>query len=318
MMPEISVVISAHNPHPDRFGRALQGLLRQTLLPLRWELVLVDNASWPPIDFAALAHRFENIVPIREERLGLAFGRLAGIQRSRAGILVFIDDDNVVGPDYLQNSLAIFHRHPGLGLGGGKSLPEWESGDPEAWVRESYGNLALRDLGDHELLASLSTPRVYPACAPIGAGMIARRGAIQGWVSRCAGDAVLTGRRGSELASGEDCDIVLSALQDGWSVGYFPELSLIHLIASARVTREYLSRLNYGIAKSWIQVLARHGIYPWPPAAPWSVPFRKARAYFRCRVWDGPAEYVRWKGACGQFDGRAEIPTSEGHPGRAY
>lgn len=313
MSPDVSVVLSTHNPHRGRLIRTLQGLVAQTLSPQRWELVLVDNASDPPLKMTDLTVRFgNNIILSREDRLGLTFGRLRGIDQSSGPILVFIDDDNVAAPDYLQNALSIFQRLPRLGLGGGRCVPEWEFVNPEAWVRESYGNLALRDLGEDELLASLSTPPVYPHCAPIGAGMIARRDALRSWVKSCASEAVPTGRLGRDLTSGEDCDIVLSALRDGWDVGYFPALSLTHLIPSARVSREYLGRLNYGIAKSWIQVLARHGIYPWPPATQWSVPFRKARAYFRYRAWGGPAEYIRWRGACGQFDGRAAIVPAMG------
>ena len=112
---------------------------------------------------------------------------------------------------------------------------------------------------------------------------------------------------GRDLTSGEDCDIVLSVLRAGWQVGYFPELVLTHLIPAARMTRAYLANLNYGIARSWVGVLARHGIVPWPPARPITVPLRKARAYMTYRAWAGPGQYVRWRGACGQFDGRAEL-----------
>jgi glycosyltransferase involved in cell wall biosynthesis len=308
MSPDVSVVISTYNPDHGRLKRTLQGVMRQTLPSEQWELVVVDNASTIPLKMANLGlSAGRNITLTSEERLGLAYGRLAGVNRSGGSILVFVDDDNVIAPDYLQNSLSIFRRLPHVGLGGGKCVPEWECAAPEPWVTESYGNLALRDLGDEEQLASMTTPPVYPLCAPIGAGMIARREAIRSWLNECVTEGAPTGRRGKELTSGEDCDIVMSVLRDGWQVGYFPELTLTHLIPSSRVTREYLGSLNYGIAKSWVQVLARHGIYPWPRAARWSVPYRKARAYFRYRAWAGQAEYVRWRGACGQFDGRAAI-----------
>jgi glycosyltransferase involved in cell wall biosynthesis len=278
------------------------------LSPSRWELVLVDNASTTRLDVAGLELGvFDNITLTREDRLGLTFGRLAGITQSSGRLLVFIDDDNVMAPDYLQNALTVFERVPQLGLGGGKCIPEWEVGPPDPWVSESFANLAVRDLGEEEQLAYISTPPTYPTCAPIGAGMIARREAVGPWASGCTLAGAPTGRRGSELTSGEDCDIVMSALRDGWGIGYFPGLVLTHLIPGNRITPTYLGRLNYEIAKSWVQVLARHEIYPWSPAARWSVPCRKTRAYFRNRAWAGPAEYVRWCGACGIFDGRSRL-----------
>ena len=308
MTPEISVIISTHNPHRGRLQQAIKGLCAQELPGDRWELVIIDNCSSVPLvpddlEMGCPANTFI----IREERLGLRFGRIAGIRNSQAPILAFVDDDNVLATEYLTTAVSIFQRSPHLALGGGKSIPEWEKNAPESWVSELFANLGLRDLGSEELIAEMSEPPSYPACAPIGAGMVARRTAIEAWASDCDSLNAPSGRRGGDLTSGEDCDIVLSVLRAGWQVGYFPELVLTHLIPAARITRAYLGNLNYGIAKSWIGVLARHGIIPWPQARPMTVPLRRARAYVTCRAWAGPGQYVRWRGACGQFDGRAEL-----------
>jgi glycosyltransferase involved in cell wall biosynthesis len=306
MTPAVSVIVSTHNPHRGRLARTLAGLAAQILPAPQWELVLVDNASDPPLTTADLDVRLPAAVRLlREDRLGLTFGRFAGIAGSCGDILIFVDDDNVLAPQYAQQALAIFERRPRLGLGGGKSLPEWEAGAPPAWVRAFDGNLALRDLGEGEQLATMTDPPSYPSCAPIGAGMIARREAIANWVTAGGSAGAPTGRRGREMASGEDCDIVMFALRAGWQVGYFPELTLTHVIPAERVTRDYLGRAGHGIAKSWVQVLARHGIMPWHPIGRATVPVRAARAYLRERAWAGPTEYVRWKAACGQFEGQA-------------
>jgi hypothetical protein len=97
----------------------------------------------------------------------------------------------------------------------------------------------------------------------------------------------------------------LHALAAGWSVGYFPQLCLTHLIPAARLTRDYLARLNHGIAKSWVEVLDRHGIRPWPPIPAWSVPLRKLRARVRFHAWRDTPSYIRWRGACGRLDGQS-------------
>jgi glycosyltransferase involved in cell wall biosynthesis len=305
--PQISVVLSTYNPHLGRLRRALDGLLAQSLPADQAEIVLVDNASTPPLHLADLQPVSPSrIALIREDRLGLVFGRMAGIRHSRGPLLVFVDDDNVIAPNYLDAARAIFERFPRLGLAGGKSLPEWEAETPGVWVKEFYDSLALRDLGDDEQTASATDPPTYPGCAPIGAGMVARREAINNWVNNQT-TSTITGRKGDDLSSAEDCDIVMSVLGKGLQVGYFPQLVLRHLIPAHRVTPAHLARLNQGIAKSWVRVLDLHGINPWPPAAPWTVPLRKARAYLRYRAWHGASEYVRWKAACGQFEGRAAI-----------
>jgi len=304
MTPTVSVIVPTHAPHPGRLVRTLLGLSFQTLPVDRWELVVVDNRS--PKQVAPNLRWHPDARVVREDRLGLTNARLAGGAATRGGVLVFVDDDNVLDPDYLAMVADLFATHSRLGAAGGKSLPEWEV-EPAEWVREFAGTLALRDLGDERRIAGPIHPG-YPEFSPLGAGMAVRRTAWDAFTRSLAGDcSAPLDRTGKELSSGGDNDIVLRVLRAGWQVGYFPELKLTHLIPAGRLTRNYLARLNHGIAKSWVQVLARHNLRPWPSASGWSVPFRKWRAYFRYRAWAGPAEYVRWKGACGQFEGRAAI-----------
>lgn len=112
-------------------------------------------------------------------------------------------------------------------------------------------------------------------------------------------------RRGSELTSGGDNDIILTLMRHGWEIAYLPELALTHLIPADRVTASYLGRLNRGIRKSWRQVLARHEANPWAPILRWTVPLRKFQAWFACRAWSSPAARIRWLGAGGHFEGRS-------------
>jgi GT2 family glycosyltransferase len=271
----------------------------------RWELVVVDNRSAEPVAVDLVWHPNGRIV--REEKLGLTNARLAGGAATKGEVLVFVDDDNVLAPDYLAVAVELFERHPGLGAAGGSSVPEWET-PPDPWVREFENSLAVRDLGPSPQLAGPGPVPTYPTCAPIGAGMVVRRSAWQAYETALARDvAPLLDRTGRSLTSGGDNDIVLRILAAGWQVGYFPELSLGHLIPAGRTTCDYLARLNHGIYRSWVQVLGRHGIRPWPRIPRWTAPLRKWRAYVRHRAWAGPAEYVRWRGACGQFEGQAAL-----------
>lgn len=308
MTPAVSVLIPTHNPDPVRLGRTLDGLRRQSLPSDHWELVVVDNGSTPRVDPNLAWH--PNARMVGEPKLGLTFARLAGATAAGGRVLLFVDDDNLLAPDYLAHVVEIFERCPQLGAAGGRSVPEWET-EPGEWVNEFAGALALRDLGDTELLADTKAESGYPPCGPIGAGMAVRTAAWPAYVRAVQTDpGAVTDRTGQSLTSGGDCDIVMHVFRAGWQVGYFPQLSLTHLIPCGRVQRDYLARLNEGIAKSWVQVLERHGIRVWPRVARWTVPLRKWRAYFKYRAWAGPAEYVRWRGACGQFEGRALLKRS--------
>jgi glycosyltransferase involved in cell wall biosynthesis len=304
----LSVIIPTHAPHPGRLRRTLAGLKAQTLPASAWELLIVDNASPREVDLSDHAgHAPVQARVVREPQLGLTWARRRGFADARGEYVVLVDDDNVLAPDYLANVLARFGAHPRVGAMGGRCIPEFEA-TPAPWVREFDGLLACRDLGEAEMISTgLRNPRTgrneYPLFAPVGAGMALRKAAVQRWLADSA-SSLLPDRRGRELTSGGDNDIILTMLQHDWEVAYFPELMLQHLIPAGRTDRSYLARLNRGIASSWMQVLSRHDANPWPALPGWSIPFRQAKAWFSHRAWAGPAEYVRWQGACGHFAGR--------------
>ncbi|MBS0662242.1 MAG: glycosyltransferase family 2 protein [Verrucomicrobia bacterium] len=311
--PEIAVVISTHRPHAGRLARTLAGLRAQTLAPAHWELVLVDNASQPPVDPAALAESApSHLRLVVESTLGLTAARRAGVRSTQAPLIVMVDDDNVLAPDYLARVAGHFAAQPRIGALGGRSRPEFERAPPD-WAREFDDLIACRDLGDQPLVGDGHPPPgdprqiAYPRFAPIGAGLAIRRVALRRWLDDAAPGS-LSDRRGQDLSSSGDNDIILHLLRDGWQVGYFPDLQLTHLIPSTRTAADYLARLNRGIQRSWMQVLARHGASPWGPLSRSGARFRMIKAWFTYRAWQGPVQQIRWQGACGHFEGR--VPYS--------
>jgi glycosyltransferase involved in cell wall biosynthesis len=305
----ISVIIPTHNPHAGRLGRTLAALRAQSLPPTQWETILVDNASSPPVDPALFKEMCpRNLRLIQEPQLGLTFARRRGLTAATGQFLVLVDDDNVLNPDYLNHVAQLFSAHPRISALGGRSIPEFEQ-PPETWVREFDDLLACRDLGSTPLISrGLRDPATgraeYPAFAPIGAGLALRREAAQTWLAD-PNAKNLSDRRGHELTSGGDNDIILTLMRHEWEVAYYPELKLTHLIPAGRLTADYLGRLNRSIQKSWMQVLTRHDANPWPPIPGWTVPLRKFKAWFTSRAWSSAAARVRWQGACGHFEGRS-------------
>jgi glycosyltransferase involved in cell wall biosynthesis len=304
---ELTVIVPTHNPDLERLRRTLLGLRAQLLPGAHWETVLVNNASsrFPNSDFFA-TNAPGNFSIVSEPLLGLTSARRRGFSAARGDIAVLVDDDNVLAPDYLAQVLKIFSAHPKIGVAGGKSLPEFAH-EPQAWAKEFFPLLALRDLGEAELIShglrpANATRNEYPLFAPIGAGMALRRAAWTAWLDRPSNS--LSDRRGEALTSAGDNDIVLCAMRAGWEVGYFPPLSLIHLIPATRLEPDYLARLNRGIQKSWMQVLALHDASPWPPLSAIGAKLRQMKAWFTHRAWSSPSAQIRWQGACGHFEGR--------------
>ena len=116
---QISVVIPTHNPRQDILARTLAGLRAQSLPPDQWELIVVDNASSsalaPQIDLAWHPHGRV----IVETQLGLTNARLAGFAAAHGEVVILVDDDNVLAPDYLAQALALAAEQPQLGTWSG-------------------------------------------------------------------------------------------------------------------------------------------------------------------------------------------------------
>jgi len=304
----LSVVICTFNPDAGRLAQTLDGLKHQTLAKSEWELILIDNNS-------------DNMVPgmmdiswqpasrvVHERRQGLTYSRMRGFAEATAEIIVLVDDDNILAENYLEELLAIFVNHPALGAAGGRSAPLFSAPQP-AWLREFYGNLALRDLGEDVLTDEWSGQ--YPSSAPIGAGMGIRKSAVSPYLAKLQKQQKpITDRTGYSLTSGGDNDLIMEVLKAGWFVGYFPSLSLTHIIPAERLTIPYLSRLAHDMNRSWIRVLADHGICPWKKIKPLTLPLRKLKAYFNHRAWRGEAYRIRWKGVCGMLEGLAELDSN--------
>ncbi|TSJ35993.1 glycosyltransferase [Mucilaginibacter corticis] len=302
-MPLLSVILPTYNPDLIRLGQTLDCLKTQTLPTEFWELLIIDNNSDSPVAGQIDTGWHPAARVIREPRQGLTFARLKGFLEANGNVAILVDDDNLLNENYLKLSLEIFEDHPGLGAAGGKSLPLFEYEQP-AWLKEFYGNLALRDLGEQVIINAWEA--TYPITAPVGAGMVIRMDALKSYIKKITSQKEpISDRTGNSLSSGGDNDIVLEILKSGWQTGYFPMLSLIHIIPQQRTKTEYLARLINHTNKSWIRLLESHQINPWKKVADWTVPLRKMKAWLTYSSWKGPVNYIRWRGACGTFDGLA-------------
>lgn len=306
----LSAIICAHNPRGAALERTLKSLEAQTFPAHRWELILVDNRSEPPLAPRIALGGLRNARIIREETLGLTAARLGGLHAAKAPLLAFIDDDNVLDPDYLQHAVAAFDADPKLGAAGGRNIAEYET-PPPPWLRETGIRLACRDLGDAPLENSWDgvplDQRRYDPSNPVGAGMIIRRKPMEEYARQLATDPrrQALDRMGTSLVSGGDNDIVMTTLEQGWRTAYLPHLRLTHLIPAGRIAPDYLQRLTRDSSRSWVLVLDIHGIRPWKALPRWAVPALRWKYYFKFKPWKGPLHRIQYHDAVGRAEGRS-------------
>lgn len=303
---QLSVIIPTYNPDSARLRQTLSALKNQSLPANEWELIIIDNNSSNNFEQQLNLSWHPASKVVRETKQGLTYARLRGINESTADIIVMVDDDNILDAAYLEKGLKIFGQNPKMGAIGGKSVPLFESTPPE-WLGEFYGSLALRNLGDIPISATWNNE--YPNAAPIGAGMAIRRDALLSYIEKItSGNSVISDRSGNSLSSGGDNDMVIEILKSGWQVGYFPELTLQHIIPAQRMEADYLARLLNNTNKSWVQLLQNHNINPWQRITKTGTLLRKAKAWFAYKAWKSKPDYIKWQGACGTFDGLASLP----------
>jgi len=313
MQPLISLILCTHNPCWNYLTSVITALKNQSLPLQQWELLVIDNASEQPLSSRFDLSWHPAATTIREEQLGLTHARLCGFNASKASLIVFVDDDNVLEQDYLSHVVQIFQKHPELGAIAGKSLPQFEV-EPKPWIKHYHSVLALHDFGEVPLTTAGNfgalTAESYPFFAPCGAGMALRKPLFATYTGQVASNPtrMALGRSGKQLTSGEDNDMILTLLTAGWGVGYFPQLQLTHLIAAHRLQPNYLARLNYAASRSWVQVLGIHGIHPWKKIPAWTVSLRQLKAALCYKPWRNAAAYIQWRGACGMVAGQSILP----------
>jgi glycosyltransferase involved in cell wall biosynthesis len=261
-MLDVSVIICAFNPRADYLGRVMASLRAQTLPKDRWEFLLIDNASTPPLALAWDLSWHPHARHLVEEELGLASARRRAMQEASTDLLVFIDDDNVLERDYLAQVVRIEREWPLLGVwGSGAIIPEFEL-QPKECVKRLVPYLALREV---------ATPRwsnVLPCieATPWGAGLCVRASVAAAYRQLCEDSIIqIAGRRGNVLLSGEDVEICYVACKIGFGIGIFPELKMTHLIPKERVAPDYLLRMFEGTGISNL-LLA----YKWKGDPPWT------------------------------------------------
>lgn len=235
-MQLISVIICTHNPKLEYIKKTLQALREQTLSKDLWELLLIDNASKSPLVEKINLEWHPKSRYIKEDILGLTPARIRGIEESKANILVFVDDDNVLHPDYLEAALQVSRDKPFVGAWGGQIFPEFEE-PPQPWTKAYWKFLAIRQF-EQDRWSNFET-------MTCGAGLCVQRAVAQQYVDSIKLDRrrIELDRRGEQLTGGGDHDLAMTAHDLGLASGIFTALKMSHIMPSERLQETYLLKL---------------------------------------------------------------------------
>lgn len=236
----LTVIICTYNPRVEYLNFVLDALRRQTIDQSLWELIVVDNASQTPVEDLIQFNWHKRARVVHEAELGLTSARLRGIAEASGEIIVFVDDDNVLQDDYLDQVCNIFKKWPQLGVIGAGQITGVFEEEPHDSLRPYLCWLTINQLED-DIWANQFSMHLCPR----GAGLSVRVEAARIYVDQIINNEVRRafGRRGDLLTSAEDADLVWTIMENGWGAGRFACLKMDHLIISARVKKSYLDKI---------------------------------------------------------------------------
>lgn len=101
-LPFLSVVVPAHN-RPEALAALLEALAEQSYPPYRFEVLVCDDGSTPPLaERVSVKDRPFSVRFLRADNAGPATARNRGLREARGAIIAFTDDDCLPDPDWLE------------------------------------------------------------------------------------------------------------------------------------------------------------------------------------------------------------------------
>jgi len=242
------------------------------------EIIIVDNGSTD--NTAEVCKGVNNAFPDRrwiyayEPMPGLLSGRHRGAKEAQGEILVFLDDDVLVAPGWLEALQEAF-ADSSIALVGGPSRPSYEMEPPDWleglwWIAEEgryCSALSLMDLG--------SSIKPNDALLVYGLNYSIRRTVFE----ECGGFHPDCIRKKLQRYQGDgESGLCLKIKEKRLGVLYHPEAAVSHVIPPWRFTPESLEQRAFyqGVCASYTQIRRERRV-PSAPDRSWKDTFRPAK-----------------------------------------
>lgn len=228
--PVATVAICTAN-RAGRLAETLAAVL-SLLDPRACEIVVVDNGSVDdtPRLLAGLAAAHPRALrAVREDRPGLSAARNRAVREARGELVLFLDDDALPAPGWLEAYLAAFHSTPAAAAGGPVE-PIFDGALPEWLDARFLPYLSAWDRGGEVV------PLRYNEL-PRGANIGFRRSVF----ADCGEFLEQLGRRGASLRSCEEIELCLRLERGGAPILYLPAARVRHHVATQRLSESWMA-----------------------------------------------------------------------------
>jgi len=275
----VSVVICTYNG-AKRLKPTLEHIAAQKTEILAWEVILIDNNSKDDSALIAKAiwQNANNTTPLRiikEEQAGLSYAKARGLKEAQYSYLIYVDDDNSISENYVQDVFNILESHSEVAVCSGDgvvAVPE-DFKLPTWWEKFQYA-YAVGKQGKEE--GYLENSFLWGASSAFRVSALKELYGLH--------DLYLTGRIGSKLAAGEDGELCLALQLLGYKLYYSPKLQFKHHIPTNRINRDYLKRLQEGFGAASV-ILSLYSDLLKKQKNYWKEAFEKTKKSVRRRTW---------------------------------
>jgi len=235
---EFSVIICTYN-RAKVLAECLATLAEQTLSPDRYEVLVVDNHSTDDTAMvaASFAHCWSHFQCVSEADKYLSKARNTGTLHASGFHLVFLDDDVLLPPGYLDR-VAYVRDHFAFPCWGGIDIPWYAHGKP-LWVQDAYLQFRL----PYEQVTQVNAAR--KECVT-GFSFIIRRDLLLA----SGGFDPRVGMKGDVVGYGEETYLQHQLHARGIPVGYDPELILRHHMLPHKLKLRWYFEASVALGKS--------------------------------------------------------------------
>ena len=239
---KISVVICTLN-RPQYLETVVHSVKNQTLQKDKYEVLVIDNGSTEVNKEAIKRLQSEmGFKYIYEPRTGLSHARNRGVQEAGGDVVAFIDDDAEAEPGWLEGLLSSY-RDDHIACVGGKSILKWPDGfqRPKWLHRKLEPFLSGFDPGVNRELEVRGISHI-----PYGVNISFRRRILEKYPFRTD-----LGRTDKGIYGGEETELCLRLLKDGWKVIYNPSAVVHHIVPDSRIEQTWFLKraLDWGISR---------------------------------------------------------------------
>lgn len=253
----IYLITVTQNPNIPLLDKVFEAIIKQKF---EFKYIVVDNSNSEnhSISLKKFIEEKQNKISIcyhKEEKSGIVNARIKGLKSldlEIESLIIFIDDDNIINDNYLENALSFYLKHSRIGLFSGNAIFSNDRiNKRRRFIDIEYvlPYLGIRDFAFDDLIYRSSTWNKFE---PIGAGLCMTNGVAKEWLRIIESNESLMelGRNGNQLMSGEDSLFNLAANNLNLFSAYVSNLTLKHELNERRFRIWYLTKLFYGYGKS--------------------------------------------------------------------